>query len=212
MIAIDERDTPAEPTAAAGPAMTGQNVTRDPWDDWSPQWRVKARRESAATGKASGDGVHDKQEKHSPTQAATLSPHDPAVTAARDGNAPKPRRRIVDARLWEAMTPVQQHAARQVVAAFEGMSRGMGYAGSDWTRVRGGKSSLSETQTRHIDSYVEWAAACQREKISHAMILDILVFGHSCRAVDRDRRLRAGSARENFIAGLDLYCRLQGWR
>lgn len=63
-----------------------------------------------------------------------------------------------------------------------------------------------------VSSYIEWAERCLREKISHAMAVDILAFGHSCRAVDRDRRLRAGTARRNLIEALALYCRLKGWR
>ncbi|HCS23948.1 MAG TPA: hypothetical protein DIW20_09385 [Rhodospirillaceae bacterium] len=64
---------------------------------------------------------------------------------------------------------------------------------------------------RLVHGYIEWTKQCHREKISHAMIIDILVFGASCRQQDLDRRLRRGKARKNLMDGLTLYCLLQGW-
>ncbi len=64
---------------------------------------------------------------------------------------------------------------------------------------------------RLINAYVEWAKRCAKAKVSHSMIIDILSFGFSCRALDRDRRLGKGSSRQNLMEGLSLYCELRGW-
>lgn len=168
----------------------------DPWKDWAPQWRGDV---------ATTAGVHDLQERHAPT-IAMAHPDGPARQSIR--------RRIVDARLWDAMTSPQQRAALQIVAAYEAMSRGLGRVTSDWARVpgSGGASALSDGQSRFLDLYMDWVTACQKKKISHAMIVDVLVFGKSFRTVDRERRQRAGSARRNMMDGLDTYAVQQGWR
>lgn len=148
------------------------------------------------------------QEKHSPTEEVSIR-----ITS--DRSYVSGRQRIVDARLWSAMTPAQQKAAICVARAFETMGRGLGYAASDWERIPGESYSgenASERHARLIREYIEWTTACAREKISHAMIIDILSFGKPCSAVDRERRVRTGTARSNLLQGLALYCRLLGWR
>lgn len=175
----------------------------DPWAEWRPEWPLQSgnRRKAAATGKALS--VHARQEKIAPTTQVQLR-----GAAAGTGA----RRRIVDARLWDAMSGAEQDAALQIAEAFEAMSSGLGYMTSDWQRIPGGASGgAGAAHSRLIHGYIEWTKNCHREKISHAMIVDILVFGSSCRQQDRDRRLRSGSARRNLMNGLTLYCLLQGW-
>lgn len=167
---------------------------KDPWEDWKPLWTGKKRT------------PQDMQERHLPTEEV-------AVRLTADRKMHRSQRRIVDARLWDAMTDTQQNAALSIAAAFEMMGRGMGYVTSNWQRIPGcsGQSNVSEAHARMIREYVEWAEKCAKKKISHSMIIDILCFGFSCRMVDRDRRLKNGSARENLMMGLSLYCLLRGW-
>lgn len=171
---------------------------QDPWAEWRPQWTAKKSPEKT---------VHDHQEKHSPTEPVTLR-------HAGHKTQHQGYQRIVDARLWESMTGAQQDAALHIALAFETMGRGLGYVSSNWERIPGctGQGNASENHARLIHGYVEWARRCQKEKISHGMVIDILAFGFSCRRVDQDRRMRSGSARRNLLQGLTLYCLLQGWR
>lgn len=192
---VDEFKSTEAPTPAS-PVL----VAQDPWEDWQPQWQKKRKQPAS---------VHDQQEKHSPTQAAALPGN--GRSAAYTSQKAAPQRRILDARLWDALTPAQQNAAQQIAHDYEIMSRGLGYSNSDWTRVRG-SGNAGAMHGMAVSSYVEWAQQCLRDKISHAMAIDIIVFGHSCRAVDRDRRVRAGTARQNLVDALTLYCRLKGWR
>ena len=190
----------------------------DPWADWKPQWTQKeAKRDRAAPQ----DNAHpigarptpfDLQEKHAPTRSA--HPHG-ARRGTQDNIQPREtRRRIVDARLWDAMTSSQQDAACQIASAFEMLGKGLGYAQSNWQRIPGcrGAENVSEAHARMINAYTLWARECAREKISHAMIVDVLCYGFSCKMIDCDRRIRNGATRENLMKGLTLYCRLQGWR
>jgi len=181
----------------------------DPWADWQPRWQNPLRRrKDKKNTRAAAETVHDRQESHSPTEAVTLR-----LSATRQEI--RCHRRIVDARLWEAMTPPQQDAAVEIAKAYETMGRGLGYIASDWQRIPGSRShagNIADAHSRLINRYIDWTKACHREKISHSMIIDILAFGFSCRALDRDRRQRRGTSRQNLLDGLTLYCRLQGWR
>jgi hypothetical protein len=166
----------------------------DPWADWKPSW----------TGKKLTP--QDIQEQHSPTEQVAIR-----LTAERQTH--RSQRRIVDSRLWEAMTPIQQDAAIEIATAFEMMGRGMGYVLSNWQRLPGckGVANVSEAHSRLMNVYIEWAQKCAKRKISHSMVVDVLCFGFSCRMIDRDRRLRSGATRENLMRGLTLYCDLLGW-
>lgn len=171
-----------------------QKTAVDPWSDWKPSW----------TGKK--QTPHDLQEKHSPTQSV-----DVALTAERSVH--RSQRRITDARLWEQMTVAQQNAALEIAAAFEMMGQGLGYVTSNWQRIPGCRNANDaiEARARMVTHYVSWAQKCAAQKISHAMIIDVLAFGFSCRMIDHDRRLKNGATRENLMKGLSLYCELRGW-
>lgn len=189
MIIIDDKRSKDSP-----PPAPDFDLTKDPWSDWKPAWTGKNRT------------PQDTQERHSPTEQVAVR-----LTAERQVH--KSQRRIVDSRLWEAMTPVQQDAAIEIAAAFEMMGRGMGYVLSNWQRIPGcrGSSNVSEAHANMMNLYIGWAQKCAKKKISHSMVVDVLCFGFSCRMIDRDRRLRTGSTRENLMLGLSLYCDLRGW-
>jgi hypothetical protein len=169
--------------------------TEDAWTDWRPVW----------TGR--NISPQDFQERHDPTEAFFQR-----LAAGMQREAGQ--RRIVDGRLWDSMDAVQQSAAVRIAASYESMGRGMGYVRSNWERMPGADSrgGSSDSQERMIGDYAEWARRCAIARISHAMVIDVLVFGVSLTKSDRDRRLRKGTARKNLFEGLDLYCRLRGWK
>ena len=187
-------------TASAEKITPQNNVTVnpmfiDPWQGWNPCWT-----EAELT-------PQDWQETHSPSENTQ-------VKLPEQKNSQAVNRRIVDARLWESMTADQQSAAIKINLAFEMMSRGMGYAQSNWQRIPGCKSAsnIGEAHARMINVYIAWAKECAVKKISHSMAVDVLCFGFSCQMIDCDRRLRKGSTRCNLLAGLTLYCELRGWK
>lgn len=180
--------------------------TRGGWEGWQPVWAAGKRNKMKPPKAASLKTTHDQQESHSPTEAFSLK-----LSAERQSE--RGRRRVVDARLWDAMSPAQQDAAAEIAIACETMGRGIGYVISDWQRLpgAGGHGNVSEAHARLIGVYIDWAQRCHRQKISHALVVDILVFGFSCKMLDRDRRTRAGTARDNLMRGLSLYCEIRGW-
>ena len=190
MITVD--DTKLRPSSKKNKSR--QPAPFDPWEDWKPVW----------TGK--GGTPHDFQERNAPTETVS-------VKLSSKRYAQKGQRRIVEARLWESLTPSQQDAALEISFAFETMSRGMGYAASNWQRIPGGRGAggLLEAQARLVNVYIEWTKECHKNKVSHSMIADVLVFGFPPSMLDCDRRVRKGTSRQNLIDGLDLYCKLKGW-
>ncbi len=172
----------------------------DPWRDWQPQWQTRA-----ASGKNTDETTpHDLQERHAPTQTIRL-----ATQGGRSETVCQ--RRIVDARLWDSLDDLQQKAAAEISRTFEQLNRGMGFASSDWQRLPGGRHAGGDGHTLLAGPYIDWTTACAREKISHSMVIDILCFGISCTALDRDRRVRSGTSRANLMAALTLYAKLRGW-
>lgn len=117
------------------------------------------------------------------------------------------------------MTPPQQDAACEIERAVTALSRGLGFRISatfrfpvtESARSAAPSSTLTDRQAEYIHLYFTWAREMEKDGLSHAAVLDVLVFGESCRAVDRARRMRNGWARRNLLAGMVLYCTLRGW-
>lgn len=164
------------------------NTPQEPlWEGWKPDWQ---------------GSPHGLQERHSPTIDIILR-----------GVSDAGRRRIVDLRLWESLAPPQQDAALDIAHACNLLSRGIGFAQSDWEKLPGAGNGMDigSEMAQLSGLYAAWAKACRMAHINHESILDILVFGQNCRTQDRDRRLRSGSSKKNLVAGLSAYCRLRGW-
>lgn len=177
---------PVSPSASPAAAMDGNGE----WQGWSPEF--------------SGTTAHAQQERHSPTRAVTLR-----------GAPARCNRRLTDARLWDSLPLPLQDAAREIAAAYHVLSHGLGYAASDPARLPGARGTATsnplEWHGRAIRHYTRWAKACKQARIHHSLVVDVLVFGFSCRAIDRDRRAKRGFARLNLALGLALYCEIRGW-
>jgi hypothetical protein len=172
---------------------SSRQIFGDPWESWKPSWE-------------GGVTPHTLQERHSPS--ISVSPQAPQGRTAE-----RRQRRITDARLWEAMSPSQQDAALEIAHVFESLSRGIGFAVSDWTRPPSmrGSANPAEIHARLLNGYLEWTLRCRKEGVSHSLIIDVLVFGFSCQALDSDRHVRKGSTKSNLLRGLGLYCHVRGW-
>ena len=187
MIGVFDRNAP---TATPAP-----EDAFDPWNDWKPQWTDGAAKTP-----------HDFQERHAPTRPVEIR-----VTHER--HEQRARRRILEARLWDGLTPPLQDAAIEIERAFALMSKPVGYHVSNFTapRVDQGRTDMTEWFAVIQKSYMGWATDCQRARLSHAAALDIIAFGQSCRAVDRARRMKNGWARDNLGLCLSLWCKMRGW-
>ena len=67
--------------------------------------------------------------------------------------------------------------------------------------------SIEERQSDLVRRFMRWAVSTQKEGLSVAAVLDIIVFGKSFRTVDRERQKRNGFARSQLLDSLELYGR-----
>lgn len=156
---------------------------------------------------ADGAQPSDWQERIEPTEAVE-------VTISRSTRRVREicRRRVVEARLWDAMSGDQQGAAERIAGGFEVITAGLGASGMR-LGVRGDRSYGDPWEGARglIEDYWAWAKRTQRQELSVAAALDVLAFGLSCREVDRRRRKRKGWARGNLFEALEVYCDVKGW-
>ncbi len=171
----------------------------DQWEDWVPKIHLKRGKKTP----------HCFQEKHSKTKKVVISDAD-------NGRDIHCHRRILDSRLWDGLEVIQQDAAISIEKSFRLLSSGTGYSKSDLTKI--GQASFidrglndTEFHAEITNRYIEWTKLCLENRISHAIILDVLVFGKSLSLIDCERRVRKGTAKLNLIEGLDLYCKIRGW-
>lgn len=177
------------------------------WEGWKPDWSIPVKgRKSRKQQQKRCRTPYDFQERQAPTVAVQRN-----LGGGR--SALQHRRRMVDARLWDAMSPFQQNAAMALEQACYLLSRGLGYRISAPHKAYTGKSTFKETDrdAEKITLYSQWVKKCQEEQQHYSAAMDILAFGKSCREVDRSRQCRNGWARSNLFACLDLYCRIRGW-
>ncbi len=146
-------------------------------------------------------------EQHSPTESVQVK-----VAAGRTSELT--RRREMDARLWNSMTPEQESAAQQIRDGFELCTDGTTCNIADYGERTGrGKSheNESERSIRLQRDYLAWGRACTEAGLSHSAAMDILYFGLPVSEVDRLRKRKAPWARNNLFNALTLFARLRGW-
>lgn len=162
-----------------------KNIRKESWKEWNPIWTNKNLT------------PYDFQEKHSPT------------TKIKNNL----KARITDIRLWNSISSAQQDAALEIASSFETLTKGIGYISVNWNKIPGTKTSynISELHAELINIYMQWGKKCIKQNISHSMIIDILCYGLSCSASDKQRRIRKGSSKINLIEGLEVYCKMRGW-
>lgn len=123
-------------------------------------------------------------------------------------------RRIADAKLFERMPPEHVRAAQEIHDGFRGITGGLHYKPASWERLDASRSATARARDYLGDCtthFWRWSREMQRHRMPTAPILDVFVFGHSCRAVDRDRRRRNGWTKGVIDEGLGLYCKGRGW-
>ncbi|MBL1146621.1 MAG: hypothetical protein HND56_04735 [Pseudomonadota bacterium] len=177
------------------------------WTEWKPDWTIPVKEKKRRKGQEKRcQTPHDFQEKLSPTLPVRQNLGGGRSTVQH-------RRRIVDARLWDAMSPFQQNAAMALEQACYLLSRGLGYRISAPHKLNTGKTHFKETDrdAEKIAVYSQWVKKCKEQNCHHSAAMDILAFGKSCREVDRARKCRNGWARGNLFTCLDIYCQIRGW-
>ncbi len=177
-------------------------------ESWKPIWTIpgaKARKK-AAIKKRRQQTTHDFQENKAPTCHIEKK-------VPNNKNKTTQHRRLLDARLWDALSAEQQDAAFFIDHAYQLITRGLGYRISKYSPITGHatKEMAHEKDADRMNFYFKWAETCNKRKYTHAACLDVLVFGKTCRKIDRERRMRNGWAKQNLHDCLTLYAELRGW-
>ncbi len=109
---------------------------------------------------------------------------------------------------WRAFTPDQVRYAQHIYSGFLRL-----YGGSvrtqDYAFMPRGKSPQAQRSTLSEELFSRWARAGITEGVDLTAILEILIFGLSCRQVDKKHGRRKGFAKENLVLGLELYADLK---
>ncbi|MEX1034641.1 MAG: hypothetical protein WDZ54_01700 [Sneathiella sp.] len=125
-------------------------------------------------------------------------------TAPPDRDRPC-RQRSCESRFFSMLTDEQMRTAELIALGFQFRTSGIGMRTQTFSTLPPSTGNIEERQSELVRRFMCWAVATQKQGISVAAVLDIIVFGKSCRAVDRERRKRNGFARSQLIGSLDLY-------
>jgi hypothetical protein len=108
-------------------------------------------------------------------------------------------------RLWESLTEIQINSAQNIYLGFQGRFGELGYRAQNfmWTAKYTGKPE--GRLDRLIEIFSDWASHERGVRFDVISVLDLLVFGKSCRDVDKSLRKRKGFAKENLLSGLETY-------
>ena len=111
---------------------------------------------------------------------------------------------------WQSFSAEQVQAAQHLYYGFQRRYGGSGYRTQDYRFMPKVKSTSQAWGDEYTGLFLGWANQVKAEGLSLVAILEVLVFGQSCRAVDKQLGRRKGYTRKNLAAGLDLYEDLRG--
>ncbi|MHA1569833.1 MAG: hypothetical protein ACTSXZ_10205 [Alphaproteobacteria bacterium] len=137
-----------------------------------------------------------------------------------DPGTPETRRKVRPDTVTRLVTtgrlqPVHITAAADIIEAFETLTKGLGWAQWDYARIPTARSAPKGGWPHRLDKIIErytrWTQAMQTELVPLSLVIDAVVHGATCRALDRANHRRDGWAAEILLVGLDLYCGEAGW-
>lgn len=141
------------------------------------------------------------QQFHSPTEAEEVK-----VGHAGRTQVSKTQRRIVDARLWNSLSPAQQEAAECIAAGFRILTQGLGMKVASHERADQSKRDYwNRAEETVVAGYWDWQQEMRKERRNPHTIIMVLVEGHTLSDMDRMMRSRKGTMRGLLVAALDLY-------
>ena len=155
----------------------------------------------------------DWQETHSPTEPVEVT-----ISKGTQRTQERCQRRKTDASLWRVIEGenCEHHhrtrAAQQIEKAFKLITSGLGPKVQKYRKGdQGVEADWVDENAALVSFYLRWADAAEHEKgISVSDLLQILAHGETLDDQDKRNRCRYGPARENLLAGLELYADM--WR
>lgn len=110
-----------------------------------------------------------------------------------------------DPRFFALLTEDQIRISERIARGFHLRTTGLGVRTQTYSWQPSGTSNAEDWQFDLMRRFTLWATAVQEAGLSLAAVLDVIVFGKSCRAVDRARRKRNGYVRAQILEALELY-------
>ena len=110
-------------------------------------------------------------------------------------------------RFFSMLTDEQMRASEMIARGFHLRTAGLGMRTQSFSWQPKSTGSTEDWQLDLMLRFTLWAEAVQREGLSFAAVLDIIVFEKSCRTVDKERKKRNGFARSQLLESLELYSR-----
>ena len=106
---------------------------------------------------------------------------------------------------WRSFSVTQVRNAQFIYAGFQRIYASSGVRTQNYSFMPRAQNNNSERSTRAEELFSKWARKGWEVDISVTAILEVLVFGYSCREIDQRHQKRKGFAKQNLIAGLELY-------
>ena len=144
------------------------------------------------------------------TNARTANSNANGKQPTASGRPKKQRPRRASSRLSAFLDDQALRQAEKIALGFQFRTSGIGLRTQSFSGQQGGEQLQEHWQLDLMRAFTDWAETLKPEGLSLAATLDILVFGKSCRQVDRGRRKRNGFAKANLIACLEQYGKLFG--
>ena len=129
---------------------------------------------------------------------------------SRPGANPSGRLRKTDMkarepRLFSMLTDDQVRIAEKISRGFHLRTAGLGMRTQNYSRLPSSTGNTEDWQVELMRRFMLWAVRVQEAGLSLSAVLDVIIFGKSCRAVDRARKKRNGYARAQLNDALALY-------
>lgn len=123
-------------------------------------------------------------------------------------------RRIVDARLFDSLGYRHEDAAQAIYDGFRAITEGLGYKPAGYERLDRAHGTAARVRDYLNDCttyFWRWTHEMERYRIPRSPIINVFVFGFSCREMDKFKQKRHGWTRSVIDEGLGLYCKERGW-
>ncbi len=134
--------------------------------------------------------------------AMTARPRRPVANPAIDRRR---MRRSSGHRAFSVLSDEQMRICELIALGFHLRTSGLGMRTQSFTWQPPATGNPQDREMQIMQRFTRWAVRVRREGLPLSAILDIVVFGKSCRRVDRERQKRSGFAKDNLLKSLDFY-------
>ncbi|MCG8492269.1 MAG: hypothetical protein MI743_11685 [Sneathiellales bacterium] len=112
-------------------------------------------------------------------------------------------------KFWKSLSPSEFKSAQQLYYGFQLLVSGIGYRTQSFSGMPVTSMENTGHQSDIVSDFQVWIVHARGNGVCLGAFLDLLVFGQSCREIDRSYRRRKGFAKDNLVKGLTLYLDLK---